>query len=83
MGPLQMPMPMPILIECDDLQDLLKTSWADQRRVVTVGGHANTEGWELNFHSHTKAQLLLVLSGVVICEVEAGICLYRQDPRSL
>lgn len=70
------PMPMPILIEPDDdLQHLLKTSWAAQRRVVTVGGKANTEGWELGFHSHTKAQLLLVLSGVVTCEVEAGIWL--------
>ncbi|WP_144312691.1 AraC family transcriptional regulator [Terriglobus saanensis] len=66
---------MPISIEYDHLQDLLKTSWAAQRRVVTVGGKANTEGWELGFHSHTKAQLLLVLSGVVTCEVEPGIWL--------
>lgn len=67
---------MPILIkQGDDFQDLLKVSWETERKVVTVGGEANTEGWELGFHSHTKPQLLLVLSGLVTCEVEAGIWL--------
>jgi len=46
--PLQTPMPMPSLIEYDDLQDLLKASWAAQQRVVTVGGHANTKGWAIS-----------------------------------
>ncbi|AFL89874.1 hypothetical protein Terro_3660 [Terriglobus roseus DSM 18391] len=53
---------MPILIEYDDLEELLKTSWTAQQRVVTVGGQASTEGWELGFHSHTQVQLLLVLA---------------------
>lgn len=67
---------MPVLIEQhDDFRDLLESSWSDERRVVTVGGEATTAGWELASHSHEKPQLLLVLSGVVTCEVEAGIWL--------
>ncbi len=34
-----------------------------------------TAGWELAFHSHQKAQLLLSLSGVGTCEAEGGIWL--------
>jgi AraC-like DNA-binding protein len=65
-----------MLIDADnDLEIVLKASWASPRKVVTVGGEANTTGWELDFHSHTKAQLLLALSGIVLCEVGAGIWL--------
>ena len=51
----------------------MEETWAVRRKVVTVGGEMNTSGWELGFHSHEKAQLLLSLSGVVSCEVEGGI----------
>ncbi|WP_174240704.1 helix-turn-helix domain-containing protein [Granulicella sp. S156] len=65
---------MPISIQPDDdLQDLMKETWAVRRKVVTIGGEMNTAGWELDFHSHAKAQLLLSLSGIVTCEVEGGI----------
>ncbi len=51
---------MPISIQPDDdLQDLLEETWTLRQRVVTVGGEMNTAGWELGFHSHEKAQLLL------------------------
>ncbi len=67
---------MPISIKPDDdLQDLIEATWAARRKVVTVGGEANTAGWKLDFHSHKKAQLLLCLSGFVTCEVEGGIWL--------
>jgi hypothetical protein len=65
-------MPMSIQPD-DDLQDLMEETWALRRKVITVGGEMNTAGWELDFHSHEKAQLLLSLSGVVTCEVEGGI----------
>lgn len=65
---------MAMLIQpSDDLKLLMQKAWALRRNVVTVGGEMSTVGWELEFHAHAKAQLLLSLSGVVTCEVEGGI----------
>lgn len=64
----------PMLIHLDDdLQDLLKQTWTVRRKVVAVGGEMTTAGWELAFHSHEKAQLLLSISGVVTCEAAGEI----------
>lgn len=45
------------------------------RPVVTVGVKMQTAGWESDFHSHQKAQLMLSLSGIATCEAEGGIWL--------
>jgi AraC-like DNA-binding protein/mannose-6-phosphate isomerase-like protein (cupin superfamily) len=62
------------------LQRQIEEAWATRQKVFTVGGEMTTDGWELDFHSHKKAQLLLALSGVVTCEVENGIWIV--PPRS-
>lgn len=43
--------------------------------VVTVGVKMQTAGWESDFHTHQKAQLMLSLSGVATCEAEGGLWL--------
>ena len=52
----------PIFIQPgDDLQELVKETCALRRKVVTVGREMDITGWELHFHSHWKAQLMLAL----------------------
>lgn len=53
---------------------------AAPRQAVTIGVEMQTAGWDLEFHSHQKAQLMLSLSGVGTCEAEGGIWLV--PPRS-
>ncbi len=55
--------------------DLMEEVLAARRKVVTVGVEMETAGWELEFHSHQKAQLMLSLAGVGTCEAEGGIWL--------
>ena len=67
---------MPILLHPHtDFVELMDEVSAARRKVVTVGVEMQTAGWELEVHSHQKAQLMLSLSGVGTCEVEGGIWL--------
>ena len=56
-----------------DLADLMTAVQSARRNVVTIGVEMITAGWELDQHSHAKAELLFGLSGVFRCEVEGGI----------
>ena len=58
-----------------DFVELMGEVLATPQKVVTVGVEMETAGWELESHSHQKAQLMLSLSGVGTCEAEGGIWL--------
>jgi len=58
--------------------DLSSTEWTDPdevpRPVVTIGAEiAKLDKLEMDFHRHAKSQFLLILKGVVSCEVEGGL----------
>ena len=62
---------MPLLSE-------LAAEWADPdlvpRPVLSIGAAADNTGQrhEIDFHSHRKGELLLLIRGVLTCEVEGG-----------
>lgn len=58
-----------------DVKSLMDQVVAARQEVVTIGVEMVTAGWELQLHSHAKAQLLLTLTGVATCEAEGGIWL--------
>ena len=66
---------MPALQFLSELPSLMAEVLAAPRQVVTVGVKLETTGWEMEFHAHQKAQLLLSLTGVGTCEAEGGIWL--------
>jgi len=67
---------MPKLLHLDaGFQDLMGDVSVARRKAVTVGVETETAGWELKFHSHQKAQLMLSVRGVGLCEAEGGIWL--------
>jgi AraC-like DNA-binding protein len=41
--------------------------------VVTIGATKVTTGIELDFHHHRKAQLILLMRGVLTCELDGGL----------
>lgn len=45
------------------------------RPVLTVGVKMQKAGWDSDFHSHQKAQLMLSLSGVATCEADGSVWL--------
>ncbi len=54
------------------------TDWTDPdeipRPVVTIGAEIEKlDPLEMDFHHHAKSQFLLILKGVVSCEVEGGL----------
>ncbi|MEJ1965008.1 MAG: helix-turn-helix transcriptional regulator [Gammaproteobacteria bacterium] len=58
--------------------DLSSTEWTDpdevSRPVVTIGAEIEKlDALEMEFHRHAKSQFLLILKGVVSCEVEGGL----------
>ena len=58
-----------------NVEVLMDQVLAARQEVVAVEVEMDTAGWELQFHSHAKAQLLLTLTGVGTCEAEGGIWL--------
>lgn len=44
-----------------------------ERPVTVIGLSMVTEGWELPFHNHRKAQLLFADSGLITLEADAGL----------
>ena len=58
-----------------DVTSLMERVMTSRQEVVTLGVEMETAGWELEFHPHAKAQLLLSLAGVGTCEAEGGIWL--------
>ncbi|MFC4311914.1 AraC family transcriptional regulator [Steroidobacter flavus] len=68
---------MPILSEPPRPDKTGPGQWMDPDAmpgtVFTVGGEMDTPGrFELDFHRHRKAQLLLFLRGVLTCEIDDG-----------
>jgi AraC-like DNA-binding protein len=63
---------MPILTDLSASADFVDPDEI-ARTVVTVGITTVTTGIELDFHSHRKAQFLLLLRGVLTCELEGGL----------
>ncbi|MDV6329989.1 helix-turn-helix transcriptional regulator [Asticcacaulis sp. 201] len=65
---------MPILTDLN-----VKEAWIEPdevpRPIIAFGVTGLTTGVELHRHSHRKAQLLLLLSGVLMCEVDSGLWL--------
>jgi len=58
--------------------DFSSTEWTDpdevRRPVVTIGAEIEKlDALEMDFHRHAKSQFLLILKGVVSCEVEGGM----------
>jgi AraC-like DNA-binding protein len=49
-------------------------------KAVTVGVETEIVGWELSFHSHEKAQLMLSIAGVGLCEAEG--CVWLVPPQA-
>lgn len=65
---------MPKVAKQDEgFQDLMSEVLAARRTVVTVGVETQIARWELDFHSHKKAQLMLSLRGVGMCEAAGSI----------
>ena len=58
--------------------DLTSSEWTDpdevSRPVVTIGAEIEKlDPLEMDFHRHAKSQFLLILKGVVSCELEGGL----------
>ena len=67
---------MPKLLHLDSgFQDTMGEVSVVRRKAVTVGITTETAGWELKFHSHQKAQLMLSVRGVGLCEAEGSVWL--------
>lgn len=67
---------MPKLLQLDgDFQATMEKVSSASGKAVTVGVETEISGWELEFHSHKKTQLMLSISGVGLCEAEGGVWL--------
>lgn len=67
---------MPMLLKSDTVPaDLMTQLLALRRKVVTIGVESESADLKLKFHSHKRAQLMLSVCGVGICEAEGGVWL--------
>jgi AraC-like DNA-binding protein/mannose-6-phosphate isomerase-like protein (cupin superfamily) len=67
---------MPKLIQLETgFHDTMQRVSSARARAVTVGVNTKIAGWELELHHHEKAQLMMSIAGVALCEAESAIWL--------
>jgi AraC-like DNA-binding protein/mannose-6-phosphate isomerase-like protein (cupin superfamily) len=63
----------------NDIDALMDEVLRADRPAVTVGVETETTGWDLGFHAHDKAQVMLSVRGIGLCEAESGVWLVPPD----